>query len=232
MEIDFFPFGDQAIVVEILGGLSVETTAGIRAIASRIERAGIHSIVEVVPAFTTVTVFYEVSAAFRYKDIRMLLGSLLADLGGTAPKCDRTVEIPVCYGGVHGPDLETVAELNQLSSEEVVQIHSEGMYEVQMIGFAPGFPYLRGMSQRIATPRRQTPRLRIPARSIGIAGIQTGVYPIESPGGWQLIGRTPTELFLPNQDIPSLLRAGDRVKFVPITSSEFSNWEADHLAKD
>ena len=125
-----------------------------------------------------------------------------------------------------------MAKHNKLSVEEVVAIHSSGTYEVNMIGFAPGFPFIEGMSEKIAAPRRTTPRLRIPERTVGIAGIQTGVYPIETPGGWQLIGRTPIDLFLPMEKMPSLLQAGDRIIFKPISEEEYAEWEGTTHAAD
>jgi inhibitor of KinA len=137
------------------------------------------------------------------------------------------VEIPVCYGGAFGPDLEDVARHNGLTPEEVVRIHSGTEYFTYMLGFLPGFPYLGGMSERIATPRKQTPRLRVPAGSVGIAGSQTGIYPLESPGGWQLIGRTPLALFRPEDDPPVLVKPGDRVRFHPISEREFRRLEAE-----
>lgn len=134
----------------------------------------------------------------------------------------KVVEIPVCYGGQYGPDIEFVAEHNGLSVQEVISIHTKPEYLVYMIGFCPGFPYLGGMDERIATPRRTTPRLQIPARSIGIAGNQTGGYPISTPGGWQIIGRTPVEMFRPeDEEKPSLLNSGDIVKFVAISEQEY-----------
>jgi inhibitor of KinA len=127
----------------------------------------------------------------------------------------------VCYGGELGPDLEFVAEHNKLSAEEVIGIHSASVYLVYMIGFAPGFPYIGGMSGKIAAPRRSSPRLKIPAGSVGIAGSQTGIYPIETPGGWQLIGQTPLKLFQPESKSPSLLKAGDVIQFKPISYNQF-----------
>lgn len=135
-------------------------------------------------------------------------------------------EIPVCYGGELGPDLPEVAAAHGLSEEEVVEIHASADYLVYMLGFAPGFAYLGGLPKRIATPRRRTPRLSIPAGTVGIAGDQTGVYPIATPGGWQLIGRTPDPLFLPDAMPPALLRAGDIVRFRPISRAEFDRREA------
>ena len=128
----------------------------------------------------------------------------------------RTVEIPTLYGGENGPDLSFVAEHNGLTVEEVVRIHSSRDYPVYMMGFTPGFPYLGGMDGRIAAPRLNSPRTNVPAGSVGIAGEQTGIYPMESPGGWQIIGRTETTLFDPNHEKPFLLAPGDQVRFVPV----------------
>lgn len=133
----------------------------------------------------------------------------------------RTIIIPVCYGGEFGPDLEYVAAEHGLTPDEVIAIHTSGDYLVHMIGFAPGFPYLGGLSDKIATPRRSTPRLRVEAGTVGIGGQQTGVYPVMTPGGWQCIGRTPLALFRPMEDPPSLLTAGDRVRFASISLQEY-----------
>jgi inhibitor of KinA len=180
--------------------------------------------VEYVPAFTTVTVYYN-PLLLSYKDACSALARIVTDVETAPAVSARTIEIPVCYGGEFGPDLEFVAEHNGLTVDEVVQIHSGGEYLVYMIGFAPGFPYLGGMSVRIQAPRRLSPRLSIPAGTVGIAGMQTGVYPIETPGGWQLIGRTPEELFRPNLSSPSLLQAGDLVRFRPTSRMEYDQWK-------
>ncbi|MCD7975184.1 MAG: 5-oxoprolinase subunit PxpB [Phascolarctobacterium sp.] len=131
------------------------------------------------------------------------------------------VEVPVCYGGEYGPDLDIVAFHNNMTPEEVIKIHSSGEYLCYMIGFCPGFPYLGGMDERIATPRKETPRLAIPARSIGIAGHQTGGYPISIPGGWQIMGRCALEMFDANAESPTLLKAGDIVHFRSISEKEY-----------
>ena len=225
MKITFSPLGDEAIVIEVGQEITKEATNLVRTFTKLIEDALLEQVVEVIPAFTTVTVFYKVTAEFQFEDIKSLLQKYIVDIKDLNPVEQRTIEIPVCYGGEYGPDLEFVASHNQLTVEEVIAIHSAGTYEVNMIGFAPGFPFIGGMSEMIAAPRRSTPRLRIPERSVGIAGMQTGVYPIETPGGWQLIGRTPMDLFLPNQEIPSLLQAGDRIVFKPITEEEYAQWE-------
>ncbi len=131
------------------------------------------------------------------------------------------MEIPVCYGGSFGPDLSFVAEHGKITEEEVIRIHSSRDYRIYMLGFLPGFPYLGGMDERIFTPRLNSPRTRIPAGSVGIGGEQTGIYPMDSPGGWQLIGRTPYRLFKPEQVRKPLYEAGDSIRFVPINQEEY-----------
>jgi inhibitor of KinA len=130
--------------------------------------------------------------------------------------------VPVCYGGEWGPDLETIGRAHGLSADEVVSVHSGAEYLVSAVGFTPGFPYLSGLPERLHTPRRETPRTRVPAGSVAIGGAQTGIYPFETPGGWNLIGRTPWRLFNPHARPPTLLQVGDRVRFRPITSGEYA----------
>ena len=156
-----------------------------------------------------------------YEVVRTIIEEKLQQVRRKQVLTQRTISIPVCYGGEFGPDLEYVAHTNHLTTDEVIHFHSKGEYLVYMIGFAPGFPFLGGLSEKIVTPRRSSPRMSIPAGSVGIAGKQTGVYSISTPGGWQLIGRTPSKLFLPNEIPPSLLQAGDKVEFVSISPKEY-----------
>ena len=135
------------------------------------------------------------------------------------------VDIPVLYGGQHGIDLNRVAELNGLSANEVIELHSSGDYQVSFIGFTPGFPYISGMVEKLATPRLQNPRERVPVGSIGIGGSQTGIYPSSTPGGWNLIGRTPLHIFDIQHPEKSLLKMGDRISFNPISETEFECWQ-------
>lgn len=235
MEYRLFPLGDQAVVIELGSGLSPETFRKIQTVSSFFEHNQPDWLVDFTPAFTTVTLFYDAFFIDKHYEHRMLpyqfvcsflhtqLISLIADQTLTS----RMIEIPVCYGGELGPDLADVASCNSLTESEVIHIHSNAIYTVYMLGFAPGFPYLGGMSEKISAPRKSFPRLSIPARSVGIAGIQTGIYPIETPGGWQIIGQTPIDLFLPNEDPPTLLRAGDQIRFIPISYEQFLTWEAD-----
>ena len=231
MNISFSPLGDQAIVIELGQEINEQTEQQVRKMSALLESRPPEWMIEYIPAFTTVSIFYNPILA-TYESVKTQLAQLLTQLSENLPVKSRTIEIPVCYGGEFGPDLEFVAQYNKLTPREVIEIHTAGTYSVHMIGFAPGFPFIGGMSEKIAAPRRESPRLRIPERTVGIAGIQTGVYPIETPGGWQLIGRTPLRLFRPDHDIPSLLRAGDKVVFREITPKDYYAWEGDRDAEN
>jgi inhibitor of KinA len=215
------PLGDNAVVVTLGHEISVETNLRVKALANRLSVSPPDGMVEYVPAFTTVTIVYDATTN-AYDEFAARVRDALASVQDRPPEsAAREVVVPVCYGGEFGPDLPFVASHCDLSEDEVVRIHCEPAYLVYMIGFAPGFPYLGGMSERIAAPRRDTPRERIPAGSVGIAGKQTGVYSIETPGGWRVIGRTPVRVFAPEHDPPSLLRPGDRVRFEPIERDDY-----------
>ncbi|RIX60500.1 5-oxoprolinase subunit PxpB [Paenibacillus nanensis] len=239
---DVSPMGDSCILFRLGEGIDECTHRLVMAAVGRIEADRFAGYVECVPAFASVAVYYEPAAVWRSRTpeefacrsvyeivlgrLTKLLDGLLQDAERFSDSPGRIVTIPVCYGGSFGPDLEHVANHCGLSPQQIIDLHSGGLYLVHMIGFAPGFPYLGGMPRQLAVPRRETPRAVIPAGSVGIAGAQTGVYPLATPGGWQLIGRTPVELFRPDADMPSLLQAGDRVRFQPITADEFDNWKA------
>ena len=216
------PMGDAAIVVKFGDTIDRDMHRRVRALENYLADHSLQGMIERVSAYSTVTIYYD-PLQRSFHDLEQELRKILAELADAPEPDSRIVEIPVSYGGEFGPDLEFVAQHNSLKTDEVVQIHSAPDYLVYMIGFAPGFPYLGGMSQRIAAPRRDSPRLKIPVGSVGIAGTQTGVYPIETPGGWQLIGRTPIELFRPREIPPTLLKAGDIVRFRPISSEEFTS---------
>jgi inhibitor of KinA len=217
------PLGDTAVVIALGEEIDVATHEKVKAVAHLFDTNPLEGMVEYIPAFTTVTVIYDPLAITHERfteHVRTLLEQAPPSSGGLV---DRLVQIPVCYGGDFGPDLDAVSSHTGLPSEDVVALHGEPEYLVYMIGFAPGFPYLGGMSERLASPRRESPREKIPAGSVGIAGSQTGVYPIETPGGWQLIGRTPLRLFRPEVHDPSLLRTGDRVRFHAIEPAEYGD---------
>jgi KipI family sensor histidine kinase inhibitor len=156
-------------------------------------------------------------------ELEKMLEKLEARLGEIKIPPPRTVEIPVCYGSDFGPDIETVADTNQLTVAQVIELHSEPEYLIYMVGFTPGFPFMGGLSEKLHTPRLETPRTLVPEGSVGIANNQTGIYPVASPGGWQLIGRTPVKLFAPGRKNPFLYQAGDRIKFKPISAAEYTH---------
>lgn len=223
-----YPLGERAVLVEFGQAVDPQILQKVRSLAEYLDNNPFPGLVEYVPAFTSMTVYYDPAVFVQqpgknpYYNICRLIDRILLKVEINSSEPSRKVEIPVCYGEEFGPDLEIVAEHNGLTPEEVVKIHSNLEYQVYMIGFAPGFPYLGGMSERIAAPRKASPRLTVPAGSVGIAGQQTGVYPIATPGGWQLIGRTPLALFRPQAAVPSLLQAGDRIRFVPVSPAVYN----------
>nr|WP_318280834.1 5-oxoprolinase subunit PxpB [Paenibacillus bovis] len=226
-----YPLSETAIVVDFGTTVDEETHKKVHALCTYLQNNKLNIIKEFVPAYTTVTIYYDCYMAFQqissynvtsgYEVMKAILKEFLTNMKETVDEKKKVIEIPVCYGGSFGPDLEIVAKHHHLTPEQVIHIHSKPKYLVHMIGFAPGFPYLGGLNEEIATPRRQSPRVKIPAGSVGIAGNQTGVYPIESPGGWQIIGRTPVKLFDPHKTPPTLLQTGNYITFKPISRKEY-----------
>ncbi len=216
----FFPMGDLAISVEFPQEISPDISKQIRAFNIALKNRRIGGILETVPTYCSVLIHYK-PEIISYGDLLAELQGILAQSSEITLPPSSVVEIPVLYGGDYGPDLDFVASYNNISPETVVKIHSSGEYLIYMLGFTPGFPYLGGMDERIATPRLESPRVKIPRGSVGIAGNQTGVYPVSSPGGWQLIGQTPILLYDVESTMPILLEAGQYVKFKPINEKEF-----------
>lgn len=178
-------------------------------------------ILNIHPAYASVLVTFD-PMVVSPTDLEGYIRPLMENAGSLVLPEPRTVEIPVCYGGEFGPDLEDVASHNKLSADDVVRLHSSVSYQVYFLGFAPGFPYLGGMLKQIAMPRLATPRTKVPAGSVAIGGDQTGIYPLSTPGGWRIIGRSPLKLFSRDRIRPTLLEMGDHVKFVPITRDMFA----------
>ena len=220
-----FPMGDQALIVEFGDRVDPALSAHIAAVAQRLRDSHPIGVFDIVPAYTTLALHYDPAAVGAgtspYEALAETVGTWLKTQSVETSPAGRVIEIPVCYGGAFGEDLEALARSRGLSADEVIAIHSGSHYYVHMLGFVPGFAYLGGLDARLATPRRDTPRPRVPAGSVAIAGEQTGVYPLDTPGGWQIIGRTPLQLFKPDALPPSLLSAGDTVRFVPISAQEF-----------
>lgn len=226
------PLGDQSLFVTLGEDISPDTHRLVRTLTEGLENRQFPWIDEIVPSYTGVAVYYdayklysEFPDASPYGTAATSLSEFISTLKEETTTEERIVEVPVCYGGDYGPDLSVVAEENGLKEEEVITLHSSINYLVYMLGFAPGFPFLGGMDERIATPRKESPRLRVPSGSVGIAGSQTGVYPVDTPGGWQLIGRTPLVLFNAEETPPSYIQPGDRVKFYSVSPEEFKRLE-------
>ncbi len=216
--------GDRALLVELGDEISPLVNKKVRELFLCLNDSQVEGVVEAVPGYRSLLIIYD-----PLKITSSILQGKLNKLHTTIDRSEipkpRTLEIPVVYGGECGPDLNWVAEYHKLSPEEVVRFHTGTTYQVYMIGFTPGFAYMGQLPEAIATPRRETPRTAVPRGSVGIAQSQTGVYPVESPGGWQIIGRTTLRLFDPEKWPPTPLEMGDLVKFLSIKEEEIARWE-------
>lgn len=220
------PCGDSALSIEFRNEISDEVHTQVAGMVALIENAGLTGVHELIPTYRAIMVCYDPCAT----DFK-LLASKIERLAHRARRTaavheTRRITIPVCYGGSYGPDLDNVAAFHGMTPEEVIHLHAAPVYLIYMLGFTPGFSYLGGMDRRLATPRLDNPRTLIPGGSVGIAGAQTGIYPIDSPGGWQLIGRTPLDLYRPDREPPVLLRAGQQIVFQPISRTDFDRIRA------
>lgn len=219
------PLGDRCLVVEFEQKVDAAVNRQARALAHVLTEQPPPGVQDVAPAFCSVAVFYRPEAYSAqpspFQQLRNRIEALLAAGIGGDEGPTRSVRIPVCYGGVHGPDLEEVAAACRMTPDEVVRAHVASDHVVFMLGFSPGFPYIGGLDPALSVPRRATPRTRIPAGTVAIARDQTAIYSLETPGGWNLIGRTPLRLFDAKADPPCRLRAGDRIRFVPIPPDDF-----------
>jgi inhibitor of KinA len=220
------PAGDSALVVEFEERIDPAINDLVLAVARSIEAAAIVGVRDVVPTYRSAAVYFDPLKT----DVSALLARLEAEAAGSAGNTGRTagadaarppIRIPVCYGATFGPDLDDVGAFGGMAAEEVVSLHCGRTYRVFMLGFLPGFAYLAPVHDRIAAPRLSTPRARVPAGSVGIAGTQTGIYPSVSPGGWRLIGRTPLKPFDAQRREPFLLKAGDQVEFYPVDEAAY-----------
>ena len=216
--------GENGIVIDFGNVIDPGVNNRVHGLAREILAKMAEDVIEVIPTYRSLMVYFD-SLNISRNSIETKIGRILEKMtGGDNVAGEATlVTIPVCYGGEFGPDLGFVAEHSKISTQEVIDIHTSKPYQVYMLGFTPGFPYLGGMSELIATPRLTQPREIIPAGSVGIAGSQTGIYPIASPGGWQLIGRTPLRVFNPRAPNPFLFAAGNYLQFTVIDASAFEN---------
>ena len=217
--------GDRALLVEFGDGIDPAVNDKVRTATAILKTKAPEGVEAVIPAYRSLSLLYDpmrTNPASLAEAIHAL-----ESVPETAVASPKVVPIPVCYDSAFGLDMEVVAAHTGLSPERIVALHSAAEYPIYMIGFTPGFCYLGGMDARLRTPRRQTPRTSLPAGSVGIAESQTGVYPVESPGGWQIIGRTPLRLFAPARPNPFLYEAGDRIRFVPISDDQFRRLHAE-----
>lgn len=220
---EIYPLNEKAICIDFGNIIDENTNDIVLALAQYCMKHPFIGLIEWVPAYSSLTLFYDlilVKMAYphftsAYQMVSDYLRQAFDNIENSAFSIGKTIQIPVIYDG---EDLPFVAEYHGLSVGEVVEIHTSPIYRVFMMGFLPGFAYMGGLDAQIATPRKTTPRRAVPAGSVGIAGMQTGIYPAVSPGGWQLIGRTKLELFMPFSTPKTLIQAGDKVKFVSITS--------------
>ena len=214
--------GDSAIIVEFGDKVSVEINTRVRSLSLHLEKHPLKGIKETVPTYRSLMIHYDpikLPLAILQKELE----KGIIESAHAPPPRSRKIIIPVKYGGEYGPDIKDVADYNKISSEEVINVHTSMNYLVYMIGFTPGFPYLGEVPSSIKCPRLTTPRVRVPSGSVGIAGTLTGIYSVESPGGWRLIGRTPLKLFDQESNQPFLLQAGDYIKFRSIDDKEYED---------
>ncbi len=221
-DVRFTSLGDSALTVEFGNVISVELNVTAIALSNRLAQDPFPGFIESVPAYASTSIFYDISEVRRnfpefpdaFQAVSSIADRALGDLDTTASSPSRLVDIPVRFDPDSGPDLKIVAERSGLSPEAVIEIFTGTVYRVFMLGFLPGFSYMGEVDERIATPRKSTPQAVVPKGSVGIAGKQTGIYSLASPGGWQIIGRTDVDMFTPDDESPCLLRPGDNVRFM------------------
>jgi KipI family sensor histidine kinase inhibitor len=217
LEFSFSPLGERSLLAQLPSRIAQSTHRKIRALQLALE--GEQGIIELVPCYSELKIDFN-PVDISCEELQKRVESI--KLSSVKVPDPRLVDVPVCY---NGKDLKRVAEHNGISEEEVIRCHAESTCLVYMLGFSPGFAYLGGLDQKLATPRLETPRVSVPAGSVGIAGSQTGIYPVESPGGWNIIGQTPLNLFNPTEENPFLFEPGDYVRFIPVTEEEFDAYD-------
>ena len=220
MKITFYPLGEAAVKCCFHEDISTALTNKIQSFCKKLLHHNHAGITEWVPAYDSVAVYYD-PWKLSYEQITNVLQPIAKEIDANHQKTNTVITIPTVYGSDYGPDLENLAAANNLSTKEVIDLHTKHHYLINMIGFLPGFPYLSGLDERIAMPRLENPRKSVPAGSVGIAESQTGIYPLDSPGGWNIIGRTPLKLFDAEKEEPFLFEQGDYLHFTSITEDEF-----------
>jgi inhibitor of KinA len=220
----FQPASDQSLLIYFGEQITLDAHERVRKLLLLLERQPIAGIRNLHPAYCSVLVKFD-PLKWRHEQLEEILKQYFGRLGGVTLPEPHQVEIPVCYGGEHGPDLIDVSEIHGMTPAQVIELHSSTTYVVYFLGFVPGFAYLGELPEALVTPRLPTPRRNVPPGSVGIAGRQTGVYPVATPGGWRLLGRTPLSMLRPEQDGFSLLSIGDRVRFTAIDLQQFAALE-------
>ncbi len=215
--------GDRAVLVELGDDISPHINQKVRELYIGTKGHRIKGIKDLVPSYRSLMVVYD-PLIISLNSLESQMNAIWNALDNARLPDPRTVEIPVVYGDKYGPDLEWIADYHKMTRQDVIRLHTQPTYQVYMIGFMPGYPYMGEVPDELVTPRRKTPRTHVPGGSVGIAQKQTGIYPVASPGGWQIIGRTPVRLFDPQGKPPSFLEMGDRVKFFVITEQELLRW--------
>ncbi len=228
IDLSFAPLADSALLIRVSSQESVDlaTVQAVWRITDAVERASIPGLVDIVPAYATILLMFDPVTTSPDR-LEQEVRAAVTTTHQVVNRQIREMTIPVAYGGEYGPDLDEVARHTRLTPEEVIARHAAAHYIVACMGFAPGWAYLLGLPPELEIPRLPNPRTRVPAGSVGIGGAQTGIYPLETPGGWRLIGRTPLRMFDPNRAEPSLLRPGDRVRFQPISHEQFRALECE-----
>lgn len=223
-----YPSGDHAITIEMGDRIDAGINQQVIALFQQLKGLNTPGVKDIIPAYHTLTVVYDPLSIKKNKQHATIYQQMEewllqhATIHADAPASNRKMRIPVCYDAVFGLDLAFIAQSHGLSIDEVIQLHTARTYRVYLIGFLPGFAYMGTADERIATPRKISPRTMVPAGSVGIAAEQTGIYPFDSPGGWQLVGRTPFKMFDVNNASPCLLNPGDEVQFYPIDTDTFN----------
>ena len=227
-----FPLGDNALLIDFGNELNESINQKLLAIFHKIKKRNIPGVLDVVPAYSSLTIHYDLMKIFEkasgkavFDFITDQVKKIVEDDTEISFEENRKISIPVCYDEEFGVDLSYLASEKDLSVQDVIQLHTAKSYRVYMIGFLPGFAYMGTVDQRIQIPRKENPRTNVEAGSVGIAGAQTGIYPLQSPGGWQIIGRTPVLLFNKEKTVPVLLQPGDEIKFFSISKHEFTNYQ-------
>lgn len=231
-EVKFSPVGDNGILIDFGNSINPITNNKVFDLFHKLKKNSYSFIDDIVPAYSSIAVFYNIKdvknkyhhAINSFESVKKLVESILKEEVELSQTPTIKIKIPVCYADKFALDIHEISNTKNLPVDEIIRLHTSKSYKVYMIGFLPGFPYMGEVDERIAMPRKSVPRISIPKGSVGIAGVQTGIYPLDSPGGWQIIGKTPYQLFDKEKEEPVLLHPGDEIEFYSISENEFTNY--------